>query len=98
MNQPFTENDFQVDTVLQSIKRKLARVPFQVMPITPKILLDIYEFIDVEKPSDLALWCSFLVAFYCLFRKSNVAPKSLTSFDPQKELCQRKIVILDDSA
>ena len=98
LNQPFIENDFQIDTVLQSIKRKLAKVPFQVLPITPKILVDIYKLIDIDKPSDLALWCSFLVAFYCLFRKSNVAPKSLSTFDPLKELCRRKIIVLPDSA
>ena len=98
LNQPFIENDFQVDTILQSIKRKLAKVPFQVLPITPKILLDIYQIIDINKPCDLALWCSFLVAFYCLFRKANVAPKSLTSFDPRKDLTRSKIVVFDNSA
>ena len=56
LNKPFIEEEFQVTTVLQSIKRKLAKTPFQVLPITPKILLDIYNFIDIQKPSDLALW------------------------------------------
>ena len=81
---------------MQSIKRKLAKTPFQVLPITPKILLDMYNFIDISKPLDLALWCSFLVAFYGLFRKANVAPKSLADFDPTRELSRQKIIILDD--
>ena len=98
LNLPFIENEFQVDTILQSIKRKLAKVPFQVLPITPKILLDLYKFIDIEKPADLALWCSYLVAFYCLFRKANVAPKSLATFDPHKELSRQKFIVLEDSA
>ena len=97
LNLPFMEDEFQVNTVLQSIKRKLAKTPFQVLPITPKILLDLYKFIDISKPSKLALWCSFLVAFYCLFRKANVAPKSLESFDPEKELSRQKIMILDQN-
>ena len=83
-----------MNTVLQSLKRKLARVPFQVLPITPKILSDLYHFIDINKPVDLALWCSFLVAFYCLFRKSNVAPKSLENFNSVKELSRQKFKIL----
>ena len=95
LNQPFLEEEYQVNTVLQAIKRKIARVPFQVLPITPKILCDMYNFIDLEKPSDLALWSSFLVAFYCLFRKSNVAPKSLETFNPSKELSRQKVSILD---
>ena len=43
LNQPFVEDEFQVNTILQSIKRKLAKTPFQVLPITPKILLDLYK-------------------------------------------------------
>ena len=96
LNMPFLEDEFQVTNILQSIKRKLAKTPFQVLPITPKILLDIYKLINIEKPSDLALWSCFLVAFYCLFRKANVVPKSLETFDPSKELSRQKIMILDD--
>lgn len=96
LNQTFLEDEFQVNTVLQSLKRKIARVPFQVLPITPKILCDLYNHIDVNIPSDLALWSSFLVAFYCLFRKANVAPKDLTKFDSIKELSRKKIKILED--
>ena len=98
LNQPFIEEEFQVNTVLQSIKRKIAKVPFQVLPITPKILIDLYKFIDINKPSDLALWSCFLVAFYGLFRKANVAPKSIDTFDPQKDLSRQKILVLDDNA
>ena len=96
LNQPFIEDEFQVNTVLQSLKRKIARVPFQVLPITPKILCDLYNYIDINNPFELALWSSFLVAFYCLFRKANVVPKDLTNFDPCKELSRRKITILEN--
>ena len=96
MNAPFIEDEFQLNTVLQSIKRKIARVPFQVLPITPKILSDLYNFIDVSKPFDLALWSSYLVAFYCLFRKANVVPKYMVQFDAHKELSRRKVCILED--
>ena len=94
LNVDFIEDEFQVNTVLQSIKRKLARVPFQVLPITREILCAMYNYIDVRKPEDLAIWCSFLVAFYCLFRKSNVAPKSLGNFDCNKGLSRKKLTYL----
>ena len=55
LNVPFIENEFQVNTILQSIKRKLAKTPFQVLPITPKILIDLYGLINVDRPADLAL-------------------------------------------
>ena len=38
----------------------------------------------------------FLVPFYCLFRTANVAPKSLSNFDSDKELSRQKILLLDD--
>ena len=96
MNQAFIEEEFQINTVLQSIKRKLANVPFQVLPITPQILKDLYNFIDISIPADLALWSSFLLAFYCLFRKSNVAPKSFQNFNSTKELSRKKLCYLAD--
>ena len=37
LNEQFIEEEFQVNTILQSIKRKITKVPFQVLPITPKI-------------------------------------------------------------
>ena len=51
-----------------------------------------YENIDISKPQDLSLWCSFLVAFYCLFRKANVIPKDKT-FDPECVLTRSDITI-----
>ena len=96
LNEPFIEEEFQVDTILQALKRKLAKVPFQVLPVTPKFLCDLYNFINIERPFDLALWCSFLVSFYCLFRKANVAPKSLLNFNPYKELLRQKFSILEN--
>ena len=61
----FPVNDFNLDTTMQGLKRRLAKTPFFVMPITPKILTLVYSFLDMSKPSDLALWCSYLVAFFC---------------------------------
>ena len=96
LNQDFIEDEFQVNTVLQSLKRKLAKVPFQVLPITPSILCDMYNYIDINVPVDLAIWCSFLVAFYCLFRKASVVPKSLKNFNATKELSRRKFAFLEN--
>ena len=55
-----------------------------------------YNFINIDSPADLALWCSFLVAFYCLFRKANVAPKTLSSFNPIKDLSRQKFKMLEN--
>ena len=49
-----------------------------------------YEQININKTEDLALWCSYLVAFFCLFRKANVVPKD-SDFDPAKILTRKNI-------
>lgn len=94
IGETFPEHDFQVSTVLQSLKRELGNKPFQVLPITPEILVDLYTFIDIGKVNDLALWSAFLTAFYCLLRKSSVVPVSLAKFDPSKGLSRKKIKIV----
>ena len=75
---------------MQGLKRRLARTPFQVLPIDPKVLKLMYGEINISKKEDLALWCSFLVAFYCLFRKANTVPKD-SKFDSSKILTRANI-------
>ena len=55
LNEEFIEDEFQVNTVLQSIKRKLARVPFQVLPITKEILCSMYNYIENKKNESVLL-------------------------------------------
>ena len=88
----FPLNNFNVDTTLQGLKRRLAKTPFFVMPINPRILLLMYEHLDMSKPCDLALWCSFLVAFYGLFRKANIVPES-GPLDPRQTLTRDHITL-----
>ena len=83
---------FQLDMTMQGLKRKLARVPFQVLPITPRVLRDMYKFLDMRKNSDLALWCSFLTSFFGLLRKSNAVPDK-TDFNPNKVLVRRNLSV-----
>ena len=79
---PFPTDSFQISTTMKGLKRKLARVPFQVLPITPAMLKAMYVHIDLENTRDLALWCAFLSAFYGLLRKASVVPENFTSDDP----------------
>ena len=90
LNYPFPENNFQLDTTMQGLKRRLANVPFQVLPISPSVLRKMFHRINLDVPEDRALWASYLIAFYGLLRKSNVVPES-TNFDPRKVLVRRNI-------
>ena len=51
-----------------------------------------YHHINLQKLSDLSLWCGYLIAFFCLFRKANVCPKD-SKFDPACVLTRGDIVI-----
>lgn len=88
----FPEDSFQLDTTLQGLKRKLAGVPFQVLPITPRVLRGMHKFLDMRKTEDLALWCAYLITFYGLLRKKNSVPEGL-KFDPTKVLTRQNFTI-----
>ena len=92
MDLKFPVNSFQLDLTLQGLKRRLARVPFQVLPMTPNILKRMYSHLDMSITKDRALWCSFLISFYGLLRKSSAVPKNQT-FDVHKVLVRRNIMV-----
>ena len=58
----------------------------QALPITPEILLQIFNILDFTQPIHVAAWPAFLIAFYMFLRKSNVVPPSAPGFDPSKHL------------
>ena len=86
----YPAESFNLDCTLQGLKRRLARTPNQVLPLDPTILRGMYKFINKEKAEDLSLWCSFLVAFFCLFRKANVVPDG-SNYDPRSILTRGDI-------
>ena len=90
----FPAGNFGLEATLQGIKRRLKGTPQFVLPIDPIILRRMYSKIDINKPQDLALWCSFLTTFYGLFRKSNVVPKD-HNFDPDCVLTRSDIMVDD---
>ena len=77
---------------MQGLKRRLAKVPFQVLPITPKMLREMFKHIDVNNTRDLALWCAFLCAFYGLLRKASAVPENVNS-DEKGYLLRRHIKV-----
>ena len=73
----FPVDKFGLEATLQGIKRRLKGTPQFVLAIDLVILRLIYSKIDISNTQDLALWCSFLTAFFCLFRESKVVPKEV---------------------
>ena len=93
----YPDHNFDIVTTLHGLKRKLARVPHQALPITPQILRELYGQLDMRNLKEKALWCSYLITFFCLFRKSNSVPKSLSKINLKKTLL-RKHILVDEEA
>ena len=89
---PFPAGSFELEATLQGLKRRLSGTVNQVLPITPEILRRIYSKLNLEKLADLAIWCCFLVTFYCLLRKSNSVPEG-PNYNVDQILARRHIRI-----
>ena len=94
-NKDFPSSDFGLEETLQGLKRRKAGTPKRVLPINPVILRRMFHHLDTRKPADLALWCGFLISFYCLFRKANVCPRD-SKFDPSCVLTRENIIFDED--
>ena len=86
---------FEFKVLLRGLKRKLAKSPKQALPITPEMLILMYQYVDITKPSELAHWTAFLFAIRLLYRKSSIAPVSIQSFDAKTGLSREKAVLSD---
>ena len=91
VGEQYPDHDFDVNNTLHGLKRELSHTVFQALPITPAIMRKIFAGLDMSKPKDLALWCSYLITFFCLFRKSNSVPKSSKQMDMKRTLQRRHI-------
>ena len=92
LDQPFPMNSFMIDMTMQGLKRRLAKVPFQVLPLTPAILKKMFLHLNMSSIQDRALWCSYLLSFYGLLRKSSSVPKS-AKYDVNKVLVRRNVSV-----
>ena len=86
---------FEFKVLLRGLKRKLAKSPKQALPITPEMLILMYQYVDITKPIELAHWTAFLFAIRLLYRKSSIAPVSIQSFDAKTGLSREKAVLSD---
>ena len=89
----YSGDSFEFRVLLRGLKRKLAKSAKQALPITPEMLILMYQHVDITKPSELAHWTAFLFALRLLYRKSSIAPESLQSFDAKTGLTRDKAIV-----
>ena len=88
---PFYETP-ELKLTLRGLDRILKHAPSRAPPVTPELLRELIQCASTS-PHDLVFSCAFLFAFFLFARISNLAPASVSSFDPSKQLCRGDIVV-----
>ncbi|KAI8515333.1 cytoplasmic pattern recognition receptor signaling pathway in response to virus [Branchiostoma belcheri] len=84
---------FELQQTLRGLKKTLRHQPREHHPVTPEFLLRVHPLINHSDPTDATIWAVILVGFFTFLRRSNLAPASVKSFDPNKNLCRRDISV-----
>ncbi|XP_078682969.1 uncharacterized protein LOC144917132 [Branchiostoma floridae x Branchiostoma belcheri] len=84
---------FELQQTLKGLKKTLRHQPREHHPVTPEFLLRVHPLINHSDPTDATVWAVILVGFFTFLRRSNLAPASVKSFDPNKNLCRRDISV-----
>lgn len=96
----YVGDSFEFKVLLRGLKRKLRKSAKQALPITPEMLILMYQYVDINNPAELAHWTAFLFALRLLYRKSSIAPESMGSFNPitglsrEKAVCSNGVVLV----
>ena len=70
---------------LRGLSKTLLSPVRQALPLNPDILLDLVLFLNLEKRVDRVFWGILVVGFFTFFRKSNLIPDTIHTFDPRKQ-------------
>ncbi len=89
--------DHRIVTLLIGLSKQKRHVIRQAAPITPEMLAEMFIFLSLQDPYEATIWALFLVAFYCMLRKSNLTPSSQSGYNPHKILLRQDIDILQDA-
>ena len=93
---PCLLSDYHVKRTLQAVKRRKGADPCRKEPMTPALLLEIYDVLDLSCLDEATFCAICLVAFFGMLKISNVIPKSKNSFDPTKHLTRNCFASLED--
>lgn len=82
---PLADN-WALTSLLTGIKRVKGHPPSQKLPITPAILRQIHEQLNLRSSFDASFWAVSLVSFYGMLRKCHLLASSASAFDPSQQL------------
>ena len=83
---PFPESDYSFRLLLRGLTRLHPHEEKRALPMTPGILIRLFDVMDMSSHLHVSLWCCFLTAFFLFARKSTMLPPSVASFSVKKHL------------
>jgi integrase len=83
-------NNYEINRIKRGLLRIKGTPPVQKDPMTPEILVRVYNTLDLASNADKAFWCAVLIGFFGFLRKASLFPNS-PSVPPLKRLCKRDI-------
>lgn len=87
------KDEFQIKLAFKGISRLQPHCIKQALPITPEILIEIYNILDLQIAENVVFWALFVFAFFMMARKSNLVPDSTLKFDPAKHLLRQDVLV-----
>lgn len=70
----------QLALTYRGLARSLAKAPTQALPLTPELLMGIYNTLDLTEPEELVFWSILLTGFFSLARVSNLIKTNVNDF------------------
>jgi len=77
---------------MRGIAKLSTHHPRQKLPVTPDMLLNMHKHLDLDDSLDTTVYAAILIMFFAFLRRSNITPRSTTSFDVHRNLTRRDIV------
>ena len=85
----------QMQLFSQGLKNLMPHETRQMKPITPEMLLKIFDVVDFTNLTDMVAWVATLVGFTLFLRRSNLVPEAMDKFDPEKQFSRKDFNIID---
>ena len=85
------ESNFKL--IIQLLWAELAKPVKQAEPMTPEILREIYNHMDLTDTMEVVCYTAILIGFYLFLRKSNLVPESTVTFNPEEQLTRGDLFI-----
>ena len=88
----------QMQLFTQGLKTLMPHETKQMKPITPEMLIKIYDIVDFTNLTDMVAWVATLVGFTLFLRRSNLVPEAMTRFDADKQFCRKDFNVISPTS